>query len=1019
MPRDWVANSYVLSVSILIAEFVRQNHEDDGAEGDLDGSEQLRTAVSKPSLNALALFLLDELQEPMLEADAGTTRITTLASLLRRLQRRVTDPRDFLALSSVLVGILATVDSPDAVSNVVDRVAECVAPRSAGGSGDGDGDGDSTSSLLTRQSPLGLFVRKFLLAVNRLLFDGISRLFDDVVQYVARFQEDEARARAAVAADSEPTPSEAARSDGDSDERSKGDPENADGDASPHSESSEQPADFLWRGGADSLLLSPIPTRPAGADSAGFAPVAHSSQSPAASPQPPGSTSAPLAPAVSTEPLDVSVWTHDQAAAVMARIYGEENVSLAFTWFEPQVAPSDIESPRVESKARNSIEVVQKTQSTASQLVSSIFRRQLIIAICFASLQQLSGISAVFYYSSSIFRDAGISDDRVGSLIVNFMNFLPSFATGYLANRFGYRRLLIVGFVGMFVSSVGITIALIADVSSLSVVFTSTYVAFFAASLGPLIYVVLATLFPDSVRGTAVAICICFNWMSNLLTGVTFPYISDGLDDLAFLPFVVALAISVVFTLKMVPETFGKSSDEIQAEFSALREKQRLRYVTQSDTSDPGALFVKYLDFLHRRDYPGALDSLHQYHDIALSSAQLSTLSNAEVSDGSGGAVAGGSGVSGGGMHFRGTGIQYAALNLAGLHIVFDHHQAAYDSVQEAIRVAQHYGDHICVAFALSWLIRVYQKLGRSKEQVLGLLRSCVDRAKELRLPSLETLAFLSQVESDLLRGPSAERPSASDPHAAAFLPAVYASHAPSPRPLHIWRRMQDAVRSLNAVSSTLSVGSAAGAGASSRGAFGGMQPQLAAAQQGSASFQAEQSENGGLRWLKSVDGVLDHMWRLSGKVSLASAVGWQVLGHRTLGALFDRIHLLCFQDAASACEIALSVCSLAACELGDEHDGAANVYARGIVFLADTIDESASGELVYHAPIQRKLHGLFFLWALRCGQLLRAKAHSDMLLELSPAHKDVPAHNEALVSKAELLSATGDFSGSVTLLDA
>ncbi|TYZ62754.1 hypothetical protein PybrP1_006934 [[Pythium] brassicae (nom. inval.)] len=214
----------------------------------------------------------------------------------------------------------------------------------------------------------------------------------------------------------------------------------------------------------------------------------------------------------------------DEAATVMVRLYGEENVSLAFTWFEPQGASSDIESSRVESKAQTSSELAAQT-------------------------------TQILFYSSILFEDAGISDDRVGSVIVNIMNLLPSFTVGYLANQFGYRRLLLTSFLGMFASSVGTTVARLADVFALSIVFTRTYVAFFATSLGPLIYVVLSTLFPDAVRGTAVAICVSFTWIANLLTGTTFPYISDGLGKLAFLPFVDILALSSVFTYTMVPET--------------------------------------------------------------------------------------------------------------------------------------------------------------------------------------------------------------------------------------------------------------------------------------------------------------------------------------------------------------------------------------------------------------------------------------------------------------------------------
>ncbi|GAB9477670.1 Solute carrier family 2, partial [Globisporangium polare] len=160
----------------------------------------------------------------------------------------------------------------------------------------------------------------------------------------------------------------------------------------------------------------------------------------------------------------------DEAATAMTHIYGVEHVSLAMTWFEPSSAATiDIETPRAGSVGRRS-SIAQPPQSTTSLLVSPLFRRQLIIAIGIASAQQLSGISAVFYYSSSIFKKAGISDDRIGSLIVNIMNFLPTFSTGFFANRFGYRPIILFGFLGMLTSAVGITIAFLSGVAELSIV---------------------------------------------------------------------------------------------------------------------------------------------------------------------------------------------------------------------------------------------------------------------------------------------------------------------------------------------------------------------------------------------------------------------------------------------------------------------------------------------------------------------------------------------------------------------
>ncbi|KAE8988541.1 hypothetical protein PR002_g21733 [Phytophthora rubi] len=74
-------------------------------------------------------------------------------------------------------------------------------------------------------------------------------------------------------------------------------------------------------------------------------------------------------------------------------------------------------------------------------------------------------------------------------------------------------------------------------------------------------------LFTDSVRATAVSMCIFINWVCNLLIGVFFPYISDALDAYKFAPFMVTTAAFFLFTLFWIPETAGKTTEEIQAAF--------------------------------------------------------------------------------------------------------------------------------------------------------------------------------------------------------------------------------------------------------------------------------------------------------------------------------------------------------------------------------------------------------------------------------------------------------------------
>jgi MFS family permease len=187
--------------------------------------------------------------------------------------------------------------------------------------------------------------------------------------------------------------------------------------------------------------------------------------------------------------------------------------------------------------------------------------------------QQLSGINAVFYYSGDIFKDAGISDPRIGTLIIDFINIWPAFFTGVLAVRFGNRNMILWGLAGMFVMAVLMTVANLVDVSALSIVFTALYVIAFGVTLGPLVFVVTADLFPDSVRAKATSIGIGCNWLCNLIVGVGYPYVADALDDWSYAPFVVLLALFYLLSLKLVPETSGKTAEEVLADFEERRRR--------------------------------------------------------------------------------------------------------------------------------------------------------------------------------------------------------------------------------------------------------------------------------------------------------------------------------------------------------------------------------------------------------------------------------------------------------------
>ncbi|KAG7377416.1 hypothetical protein PHYPSEUDO_011657 [Phytophthora pseudosyringae] len=132
-------------------------------------------------------------------------------------------------------------------------------------------------------------------------------------------------------------------------------------------------------------------------------------------------------------------------------------------------------------------------------LVSPLLIKQLLVALGVSAAQQLTGINAVCYYSSDIFADAGISDGRVGGVIVYVLMLIPTMAVAQLSEQFGNRRLLLTGLAGI---------------------------------VGPLIWPITAALFTDSVRATAVSMCIFINWVCNLIIDVFFPYVSDARDSI-------------------------------------------------------------------------------------------------------------------------------------------------------------------------------------------------------------------------------------------------------------------------------------------------------------------------------------------------------------------------------------------------------------------------------------------------------------------------------------------------------
>lgn len=208
-------------------------------------------------------------------------------------------------------------------------------------------------------------------------------------------------------------------------------------------------------------------------------------------------------------------------------------------------------------------------------------RPALIVGIAMALMNALVGVGAVIYYSTDVFRIAGIdgpSGAQIASLAVGGVNTLAAIASIFLTQRFGRRPLLSVGLAGIAVSLTVAGVELILPGGSgdgaLTMAAVLAFMAFFAVSAGPLAWLLVAEVFPVSIRARAAAVATAANWAANLLIALLFPVFAGspgvpGRVAVAFWCFALLSVGFLVFVRLRVPETKGRTLEDIEASLRA------------------------------------------------------------------------------------------------------------------------------------------------------------------------------------------------------------------------------------------------------------------------------------------------------------------------------------------------------------------------------------------------------------------------------------------------------------------
>ena len=209
----------------------------------------------------------------------------------------------------------------------------------------------------------------------------------------------------------------------------------------------------------------------------------------------------------------------------------------------------------------------EETVSAHEPFFQRKYRRPILLAVMVASFNQLAGINALIYYTADIFKMAGAGHTSAlrQSVVIGFTNLLFTMIAMTVIDRFGRKRLLLIGAVGL-AACLGLTAWAFHEGLGGSIVLVSLlgYIAFFAFSQGAVIWVYISEIFPNRVRARGQALGSFTHWFWAAVVSWTFPIIADASGAAAFAFFAVMMVLQFVLVWRFLPETKGVSLEQIQ-----------------------------------------------------------------------------------------------------------------------------------------------------------------------------------------------------------------------------------------------------------------------------------------------------------------------------------------------------------------------------------------------------------------------------------------------------------------------
>ncbi|WP_417445071.1 D-xylose transporter XylE [Joostella sp.] len=230
------------------------------------------------------------------------------------------------------------------------------------------------------------------------------------------------------------------------------------------------------------------------------------------------------------------------------------------------------------SRASEILEDIKKSFNTKKAPWLSYGWGIIIIGLLLSIFQQFVGINVVLYYAPEIFKGMGMETDAsmMQTIIVGAINLLFTVVAMFTVDNFGRKKLMIIGSIFMAISMLGLGTVLYADNSGIAALLLMLlYIAAFAISWGPVTWVLLSEIFPNKIKGV-MAVAVAVQWLANLVVSWTFPMMNNNshLNELfnhgfAYWIYGIMAVLSALFIWKFVPETKGKTLEEMESIWEA------------------------------------------------------------------------------------------------------------------------------------------------------------------------------------------------------------------------------------------------------------------------------------------------------------------------------------------------------------------------------------------------------------------------------------------------------------------